>query len=352
MNAKADILNRIRSSVLPADIATTGGAFGQGIQSGYLTLQGVFNQESDSAAARGALSTVFGELRSTTRQRRILEMCAWPIFDKPALPHAKDERPEFLWLFAFPFVVTLSEAAICQPLLLSDEGFPAREALEQIDAARMLNKDAVLSAFPTMLTRESIHLYGPHNLAKIFVQAEMEDPNVTLQMVPYLFDSDIESGRVVSLFFVVAARLPVGETVLFQDKPPQALYCNLEKLVFESLSSEGVPVEAVTSGPFCSMTHTLLRCDTVGAHELQQMLALAKEHYPEMREVLVQFLTSGRADILGVLENGTEICITPTLAYAEPNIALVTCIDGLCRTLSIKFRGGFSSAIDMGARVH
>ncbi len=334
----------------PALQAETATQFMAGIKSGFDALYDGLVADTTKKRMLPALEVAFTQSRGSIRQRRVLELCAWPIFDKPALPSAPGAMPEFLWLFCLPFVVRFGMKDIQQPVLLQGDVVDARSMLHLAAESGWLNPKAVLSGFPALLTREDLHLYGPKNLASLFVHSEMgEDEG--LQSMPLVFDDEIESGRVATVYLVGAARLPVGENHLLNKQAEWPAAESMARLVHTGLTECDLEVESVVSYPPCSMAEALFRCAGAGLQEFATVLSLAKEHYGA-KDLILRHPMEGMAELTCTDKDGDEISLLPPFPFIEPKQELQACMRRLCRDLDIEFKGAFSVAVATGSMLH
>lgn len=338
---------------LPAMKASTAAEFMRGIKSGFDGLyEALMGENVKKKQLLIALDQAFAEHSPSLRQRRVLELCAWPIFDKPALPQRDAELPEFLWLFVLPFVVKLSAADLTEPKLLQGDVVDAKSILTRVADSGWLNSKSALSAFPTLLTREDLHLYGPKSLAATFVHAERGDDE-GLQPMPVVFDPEIESSRVVTLFLVCASRLPVGEHQLLhrqQEWDGSAL----GREVVSGLVNQGWAVESATSMPPCSMAEALFRCAGAGVQELGTVLDLAVEHY-QSREFVLRYPMEGVAELTAIsTEAGSEeeLVLLPPFQFLEPKGELLACVHRLCKDRGLEFKGAYSVSATTSSMLH
>lgn len=282
------------------------------------------------------------------RQRRILDVCSWPIFDKPAMPGSDpDALPEFLWIFCIPFVVQFSPEAIKKPIFFSDELFDGRTVLRKMIGNNCLNPKAMVAGFPTLMSREDLHSMGPCNLATAFIQAELGG-TANLQPMPRELDAEVESGRLSTYFMVAAARLPAGEKQLFTGGAWPG--DELANLVTEGMRARGVDVEQVLSLPACSITESLFRCTQVGTTELNRILDLAKELY-SIREVELLLPADGMAELSGYDEAGESFVLCSPFSYVEPKSEVRAWVESLCKDKSLSFTAA-SLAIPTSSMMH
>jgi hypothetical protein len=330
--------------------AKNGKVFLAGIREGFESLRPLLTDSTSEKQVIAALEAAFSQTVGAFRRRRVLEMCVWPIYDKPALPlETKASTPEFLWLFCLPFVVQFSQASAGASMFLSDALFDGAAVLQDASREAWFNPEARLSGFPTLLTREDMHLLGPQNLATLFVAAETGH-DAPLRPLPLILDSEIESARVTTFFMLVAARLPVGETSL-QHQAECWPAERLERHILAGFAEHGIEAERVISLAPCSMSEAVLRSTRVGACEMTRVLALAKEHFG-ITEVVVLFPLEGMAELVGCDETGQSFILCSPFAFIEPCAELQACIEQVCQGLEIEFKGGCATAIPAGAMFH
>lgn len=342
-----DVDNILSLTVKPL-AADNGSAFLAGVREGFESLYATLVAPGQQAQGVAALDEAFNQTVGAFRRRRVLEMCVWPVYDKPAIPAAKGTE-EFLWMFCLPFVVQFSQATAAAPVFVPDALFDGGAVLRAASCEAWFNPEARLSGFPTLLTREDLHLFGPRNLATLFVQAETGQ-DAPLQPLPLLLDAEIESARVTTFYMLAAARLPVGETTLLQQHgewPAQAL----ERYVMAGFAEHGIETERVTSLAPCSMAEALLRSTRVGACEVRAVLELAKVHYG-ITEVAVQYPLEGMAELVGTAGAEQSYVLCAPFAFIEPSAELQGCLSKVCQQLGLGFKGGFATAIPAGTMFH
>jgi len=295
-----------------------------------------------------AMDAFFAANSANVRRRRVAELCAWPIFDKPALPPQEDKLPEFLWLFAMPFLVTFSVDQLSRPVMFNDEPvFDADAMLTCVEESGALNEDAYVRAFSTILRRDDLHAYGPRGLASIFVTAELGGDEIP-QPLPLLMDEEIESHRTVMYFVPCAARLPVGARHLMNQ---DAIWCDQEaaRILREGLEMHGVEIDNVRSLPPCSMAEIMFHCSGTGLAELESNIARAKQVYGELK-VVVKYPMEGFAEINALNSDGDEIMLLPAFAFVEPPAELREVVTAICEEHNITFKGSFTPSI-VGSRL-
>lgn len=298
--------------------------------------------------ALSSLSRLFEGTLGNIRRRRIIELCAWPILDKPALPMEAEDIPEFLWLFVIPVMVTFSQAQLQAPIVLEEGLFDVGQVLKCVESSRALNPRAHLGAFPSLLRREDLHAYGPQNLAKIFVGAELGGVE-TLQGLPVIMDAEVESCRSVMFFIPCAGRFQVGEKDLFDKAQP---WCSEEvsHLVEQGLLAHGFQVDAVASYPPTSMAEALFHCTGSGVLELEANLLEAKRLYGKL-DVLIRYPAEGFAEVNAINEAGQELVMLPAFAFFEPRTELQATLKAICNDNGMGFKGGFA-LVHQGGMVH
>lgn len=315
-------------------------AFMQGVREGFDQLyKHLIAAPKSRKKTLDALDEAFENTRADIRRRRILELCAWPIFDKPSLPTGEQSLPEFLWIFALPFVVTLKASQLERPIVLEGEVLDADQLLAIVERSECLNKNASLRAFSTLVRREDLHASGPRNIATRFIEAELgmvEPP----QPLPVIMDEEIESCRNVTLMVLCAARLTAGETSLFnrgQVWPAESVAA----LIKEGLLAQSVEVEAVTSLPPCSMAESLFHCSGAGLAELEYNLKEAQDTYGSL-EVIIKHPMDGFAEINAMTQEGVEISLLPAFSFFEPKKELADCVRRICEKHTIGYKGAYT----------
>lgn len=283
------------------------------------------------------------------RQRNILQVCSAPIFDKPALPAgSSDAMPEFLWLFCMPLTVQFSQAQIDRGLKFSSDFVDVGSVLRCALNAKAFNDHAMLSGFPTLLSKDDLLLIGPRNLATFFIQAEYGGA-FSYSPPARNLDPEIESGRVSTYYMVGAARLTVGERQLFKKGvawPAAAV----EALLKQDFDKRGIEVETLTSFPATSIAEGLLRCSEAGAGELRAVLALAVDHYSIKEVVLLQSL-DGMAELTGIDENGDEFVLCLPFSFVEPWSTVKHMAESASHSAGLQFRSA-SLAIPTSSMTH
>lgn len=342
------VLSKFLSATAKPLAATTLDEFLVGIRRGYDDLYGALMNTTDQQEALDALDEAFAQTRRSPRQRRILELCAWPIFDKPALPPAEASLPEFLWLFAVPVLVQLPQARD-SVLMVPGDCLDMARLIETLEDSGCMNPKALVSGFSTLYSRDDLHAYGPLGIAQRFVDAETQDEVDLPLPLPIVQDPDIESGRTVTLYALLAARLPAGERVLFDaQKWPTA---QMDKVFRDGLAAGGIEHEALQSTPGCSMSEALFRCAGPGLRELESWVDLGVAHY-DLKAMYVTMPVEGMAELVGVTAKGEELMLAPTFAYVEPSGELVAACERVCQSRNLPFRGMFVSAVPTSSTLH
>ena len=98
--------------------ATTQEQFIEGLRTGFSNIHGLLTSDPEPEKLLRLLDTALGQSGVSPREKRVLEVCAWPVFDKPALPIAPGARPEFLWIFCVPVVLQFASCDLEYPILL------------------------------------------------------------------------------------------------------------------------------------------------------------------------------------------------------------------------------------------
>lgn len=303
---------------------------------------GYLRDKLTSASAeksRDLLNAAFESLGADPRRRRILELCAWPVFDKASLPQEAAAPGDFLWLFALPFVVQLSARQLDKPLLLEQNTVDGEALLEIVETSGVMAVRDGFRCFSTLLRREDLHAYGPQNIAQAFVEGELSG-EAGLQPLPVFMDEDIESCRAFTVFVPCAMRMPVGLDKLFQSRQGW-LASRAAKVVREGFERAGVAVDLVVSLPPVSFTESLFRCAGVGTVELEVNLIEARRLYGELA-VTLRHPAQGYAEITALNEAGEEILVVPPFPFFEPKKALAKAVRDICVAQGLEFRGSYS----------
>lgn len=304
--------------------------------------------------ALAALDEAFAQTRRTPRHRRVLELCAWPLFDKPVVPVEGQRAPEFMWLFAMPMLVQLKQSE--DPVMLvPGDCLDIEELMGVVEGSGCVNPRALVSGFTALYSRDDLHAYGPQSIARRFVLAETgseddyDDEAVPPLPLPVVRDPEIESGRTVLLFALMAARLPAGEKKLFTDAawPKETL----RALYMDALNRAGIEFEDVQVLDPCHMSETLLRCSAAGGAEMRSWMQLGIEHYG-ITEAYLAVPTEGMGELVGRTAEGEELLLAPTFAFTEPSAVLSDALGSLCRDCGLTFKGLFVSAAPSSSALH
>lgn len=321
---------------------------GQGCAALYECLT---RNRKSSGFAEKTLSRAFAKFRDNLPRRRALELCAWPVLDKPRLPSAGAAEAEFLWLFTVPFIIRFAATQPTAPLMLA-ESFDVDQLLATIESYSGLNDRAQLRAFSTLFRREDFHLFGPQNVVDFFVSAEQGAlPGLS---TPPLDLPGAETGvRTMALFVPCAARLSVGETYVFKprdDWPAQSLAA----VMYAGLMHQSIRVSSVVALPPCSMGEALFRCQGPGGIELHAVLEDTKAAWPNA-EVLLKFTGQGYLELIARVGDGgaeREIALMPAFPAVEPKNEWTQRIQRHCAALGLEFGGSYSLAFHSGALLH
>jgi hypothetical protein len=320
-----------------------------GIRGGHDTIYRALLSSSDPGAGLAALDEAFAGTRRLPHHRRILELCAWPVFEKPAVPAAPNGLPEFLWLFAVPVLVQLplERAAV---LMIPPDLLHTADFIAVLEESGCLNRKAVVSGFSALYTRDDLHESSPCRIAERFVLAEAGGDFDSPAPLPVVRDLEIESGRTVTFYVLLAARLPVGERELFMRDVAWPRE-RLDLLLARDMASANVFVERLESDVACSMSETLYRCTGPGLREMERWVDLAQQHYA-LGSVYLTRQADGMAELVGVTEQGEELLLSSTFSYVEPAAELSSCCELICKSRHLPFKGMFVSAAPTSSALH
>lgn len=335
---------RVLKLVEPTLRANSAAEFMAGVKAGYDGMFSHLIQEAGQPEAVAAVTAMSTGSSVTLRQRQAIELCSWPIFDKPGLPSVPGAAPEFLWLYCLPFVVQFAPECVNAPIQLAAKAFDSDALANAVYQSGGLNSKAVIATSPSLLTRSALQAHAPSSLAAVFVLAELGLGGLVLPPPIVSFVSDIECARVATFFAVGAARLPVGERALIAEgfDWPAA---TLERLVLAGLAEQGLAIEKVTSMPPCNMAQSVLRCSATGFLEFQAVLKLANEEHP-LTGVSIEHSADGWAELHATVLGETEpLLIFPAFSFLEPKDALQDCVQRCCESLGIPFKGVFSAVL-------
>lgn len=324
------------NQVLACETATE---FMDQLRAGYQALYDALMQDTrQRKKALKLLEELFAATAAEPRRRRILELCSWPIFDKPALPLESPGLPEFIWVFALPFVVTFAPAQLPTPVVLDGDAFDPDAVLELLEASEAVSSKGHLRVFSTLFRKEDLHAYGPQNIAQFFVGAELGLTSPP-QPLPVTFDRDIDCARSVPFFALCACRMQLGEkTLLNRDVVWSA--AALEAEIFTGLQSRGLAVEAVHSLPPCSLAETLFQCAGPSLEAMERNLDEATKLYGEL-ELIIRHPMDGLAEVNAFNAAGEEVVLQPPFSFFEPRLELRKTIAQYCERRRLGFRGSF-----------
>jgi hypothetical protein len=343
------ILERLLGSTARPLSAETLAEFLVGVRRGHEAIYRALVESSDSEAGLAALDEAFAGTRRLPRHRRILELCAWPVFEKPAMPLTEGALPEFLWLFAVPVLAQLPlqrESILMAPADL----LRTAEFIDVLEDSGCLNEKAIVSGFSALYTRDDLHAFGPRSIAERFVLAEAGEDFDIPTPLPVVRDLDIESGRTVTFYVLLAARLPVGEQELFKQDVAWPRE-QLDLLLAQDLGRAGLQVERLESEMACSMSETLYRCLGPGLREMERWVDLGQQHY-SLASVYLTLPADGMAELVGTTEQGEELLLSSTFSYVEPSAELSACCAHICKERRIPFKGMFVSAAPTSSALH
>jgi hypothetical protein len=339
-------IEKILNSALTASDASS---FMRGIQEGFSFLsQELLGKKRKEGLLN--LQQAFERSQRNVRQRKVLELCAWPIFDKPGLSAEDGQTPEFLWLFALPFEVTFPLSALDAPIFIHQDILDAEKMLDCLEASDYLTPNRNLRIFSSLYRKDDIHFFGPQHIAEHFVKAEEGDLQ-DLHSLPIVFDEEIESCRTVTLLALCAARCRLGEVQTLLNRQATWDPRGPEALVANALNKAGYPVEKVESLPPCSMAEALFHCTGAGYRELElNVLEAVKLYQPE--EILVKYPMEGFAEINAITADKEEISLIPAFSFCEPREELTKSLKKICQDHRIAYGGAFALASPASACLH
>jgi hypothetical protein len=329
----------ILAAIEPAFCATNTAQFMEGVKHGYRVLrQQLVPNSTKQKRGLTLLSQAFAATRGDVRRRKILELCAWPILDKPAIATEAAVPTEFLWLFAVPFTVTLATVEDSYFVDCSGELFDGRAFLNEMNKSLSPDQAIALRVVPTLFSRDDFHRYGPQNIAKSLLDAEQGDETLP---VPNSIEVDREypTNQCFSLFVLCAARCSVNVEAIF-DEGSSWNAASLANHVLTGLRERKISVTKVEGHGPCPVMECLFRCSGVGFAELELNLRNAQSHYPGL-EVYVQHPMEGFAEINAKLATGETVHLMPPFSYVEPKEELSLAIASICSHLGIPFQGSF-----------
>jgi hypothetical protein len=310
------------------------------LRASILAIRDQFLEPVSARHMESFVSEAFEQSNGLIKQRRLLELCLWPMYERVTLAPAAGEQAEVLWMFCVPVVVQFSQKATTQPNFISPTCLDGHNILKTLSDSGCLNPNAALSMFPTLLSREDLHLYGPQKMASMMLAGHFSTSDAGLETpvpLPLLFDEESESGRVVTLFMVVIARLPEDESSL---ATPRAVWPaeKIERQVWSDLVEQHLDVERVESYPLVKVTQALFRCSPEGHGEVRTMLQLAVLHNG-ITGVYTRFPMDGMAEIYGMGADGEPIFICPPIAVLEPAVAFSQLVKESCLELDLPYLG-------------
>ncbi len=334
----------ITTPILQAKTAQT---FVDAVRDGYMALYERLLGKHDAAQRGGLdeLDAALAGLSGRPRAQRLLALCAWPLLDKPGVDVAAGEPPQFLWLFAVPFVVTFEAGALLEPLVLPNESFDAGAFLVALSDSGIVNDAAELGVLSNLFRREDLQAQGPRQLASEMVKAEAGEPHA-LHPLPLVLDESIESGRALTMFALCVARLPVTERQLFERSRPWPAD-DMARQMHGWLRERGLPVHSVLSSPPCSLAEVQFLCKGAGVLELRRLIELGEAHYG-LASLCLRFPMDGLLELYGLTRSGEEVLLAPPLGALEPREELAATVQHLARERGLTFKGAYSLATPAG----
>lgn len=283
------------------------------------------------------------------RQKRIIELCAWPLFDKPSMAQEGPGLPEVLWIFCVPFVVTFEKGDNLESLVLQPSPEAMRALMTALSNSGLVSRKGDLSTFQGLFTREDLHAYGPKNVAQLFLGAE-RGQNANFTPLPLRFDKEIESNRQATLFLICANKLPLGETQYFEETQPW-LSKEAHVAITQAIEESGVKVAFVEAYTPTSPGEALLKCNRVGVREMEALLDVAVQEY-QTRCVVVRHPMEGVAELYSCLGEDEELMLAPPFYIIEPACIFDKAVEKACEQKGLLFKGAFSAAIPISAMLH
>lgn len=344
-SAVRDFISRATDQALQAQSLQD---FLQGVRQGigYLREEVGLAPGKDSPAL---LDEAFESLRQDMRRRRILELCAWPLYDKVAVPAQAPASKEMLGLFTLPFVVQLSSRHLGKTLLLEQNAIDPNALLEIVEGFGHDVPQDGLRCFSTLLRREDVHACGPKNISQAFVEGETSG-EAGLQPLPCFFDEEIESYRAFTVLVPCAVRMPSDATRLFESRQGWPAR-RAAQLMRSSLEQAGLHADLLLSLPPLSFTESLFMCSGAGLAELEVNLIEAKHLYGPLT-VALKHPAPGYAEITAVDDAGEELFIVPPFSFFEPKKALEKAVRGICAVHGLEFSGSYGWQTPSSALLH
>ncbi len=335
----------LTAPILQAKNAQT---FIDAVRDGYMTLYERLLGKPDAAQRGGLdeLDAALARLAGRPRAQRLLALCAWPLLDKPGVDVPTGEPPQFLWLFAVPFVVTFETGALAEPLVMPVESFDTGAFLMAMADSGVVNDAAELGALSNLFRREDLQAIGPRQLASEMVKAECGESHA-LHPLPLVLDESIESGRALTMFALCVARLPVTERQLFDRSMPWPAD-DMARQMHGWLRERGLPVQSVLSSAPCSLAEVQFLCKGAGVQELRRLIELGNAHYG-LAALCLRFPLDGLVELYGLTRSGEEVLLAPPLGALGPREELAATVQHLARECGLEFKGAFSLATPAGS---
>lgn len=302
-----------------------------------------------TGSAQVLLEAAIATQHSRPRYRRALELCAWPLYDKVALPPEDGQAPEVLRLFCLPVLLQFAHPAPDLVVIPSD-AVPTDQLVDCLEHAKCLAEDAMVAGLTSLFSREDLQAIGPVGLASSFLAAETGDDGYLPEPLPLVFDPEIESSRAVVVHILLAARVPLAFPDIFSANPNWPLDA-LSVVVSDALLSAGVAVESATCLPPSTLSETLYRCTGPGMAEMDAWVRLGKQHYG-LESVYLSVQAPGLAELVGVTAAQEELLLAPTLSFVEPEEALAQACAVVCNMNGVAFKGTHGTALQTSEALH
>ncbi|MCC5612591.1 hypothetical protein LC612_39330 [Nostoc sp. CHAB 5834] len=312
--------------------------FLEGVRQGFRELQSQLGAPEGHEHVLLSLEMALQQSTGAIRQNRVLTLSAWPLLDKPALTGPDGQVSQFLWMFAIPFLVQVSEESMQAPLTLAEEQLDAISLLQELKSTGFINPAGKLNTFPTLLSRENIQRMGPTYLSRAFVEATQGIPR-DLDTTRLLFDPAYESSRATVLYFVASVVLDVSERHVFT---PGAQWdgAPLGDRLKLMLDTAGWGTQLVQALKPCSMAEVMFKCAQAGQAEIAQLVELSKVHY-QTCGVSVDFPQDGVAELRGHTAEGGMLALAPPFFFAEPPSELIALLEKVCVDQGMEFVGAY-----------
>lgn len=281
---------------------------------------------------------------------RLVQYCTQFLYDKPRLPSRSGELDHFLWMFAVPFTVTFSAGIFRAPFGDGVVRIDAEAIQVALDASSYFPKTATLRGTPRLYRREDLQNMDPRELARYVLDRELASRAAPTPL-PLPLTDDLEGVRTVAFFVLMAARVPVGTPVLFENRlnwPKQ----QLEQIAAAGLRSQGLRVDSVVSHPAYTVATMLHRCYGPAAEELRLNLKAGLSAYGEHSIGVRHFGHAGYSEVYGLRPDGANIVLIPPFSHFESQSTVAEFVQELCGELGVRYLGASNPKITLSAALH